>query len=129
MQVTDEMVTRFLNWPLPKSVCPDACVMNTEYPHRVGTNLLTAIEARQMLEYILTPEPKVTILINGTRKLQSPATVRGLELKVIAGMPCHHVVFRESPNGPGEDEYFNDFATIVLRDGDEIMIVPDRNPK
>jgi hypothetical protein len=51
--VTDEMVTRFLNWKLPASVLPDPCVMDTEYPHRVGTNLLTADEARQMLEHVL----------------------------------------------------------------------------
>jgi hypothetical protein len=53
IEVTEEMVTRFLNWPLPKSVRPDPCVMDTEYPHRIGTNLLTADEARQMLEYVL----------------------------------------------------------------------------
>lgn len=67
--VTDAMVDRFLSWPLPKSVCSDLCVTSQEYPHpRCGTNLLTAVEARQMLEHVLvafapspplrsTPEP------------------------------------------------------------------------
>lgn len=55
MRVTDEMVDRFLNWPLPQSVCSDGCVTNPNYPHqRIGTNLLTADEARQMLEYVLS---------------------------------------------------------------------------
>lgn len=57
MKITDEMVDRFLAWKLPKSVLPDACVMDREYPHRIGTNLLTADEARQMLEHVLGSMP------------------------------------------------------------------------
>jgi hypothetical protein len=49
----DKMVDRFLSWPLPSSVCSDACVVQRGYPHRIGTNLLTADEARQMLEHVL----------------------------------------------------------------------------
>lgn len=52
--VTEAMVNRFLSWPLPASVCSDLCVTRTDYPHsRIGTNLLTADEARQMLEHVL----------------------------------------------------------------------------
>jgi hypothetical protein len=47
------MVDRFLSWPLPESVCSDPCVMQGGMRGRVGTNLLTADEARQMLEYVL----------------------------------------------------------------------------
>ncbi len=46
-------VNRFLGWPLPASVRPDGCVMDTDYPNRAGTNLLTADEARAMFEYCL----------------------------------------------------------------------------
>jgi len=53
MKITEEMLSRFLAWPLPKSVLPDACVMNRDYPYRVGTHLLTADEARQMLGHVL----------------------------------------------------------------------------
>ena len=58
-RVTDAMVNRFLIWPLPESVCSDECVTRTggewtpEYPKRTGTNLLTADEARQMLDWVL----------------------------------------------------------------------------
>ena len=58
----DELVNRFLSWPLPDSVCSDLCVTDIEwskkysYP-RSGTNLLTAAEARQMFEYLF-PELK-----------------------------------------------------------------------
>lgn len=53
----DRLVNRFLAWPLPKSVCSDACVTDKDYPHpRSGTNLLTADEARQMLEHVLATE-------------------------------------------------------------------------
>ncbi len=49
----DRMVDSFLAWPLPESVCPDECVMDQKYPHRTGTNLLTAPEAKQMIEHLL----------------------------------------------------------------------------
>lgn len=65
MTVTDEMVNRFLAWPLPASVNCDPCATQPNYPHdRVGTNLLTAIEARQMLEHVLataSPESNQTL--------------------------------------------------------------------
>jgi hypothetical protein len=48
------LVDRFLAWPLPESVCADLCATEQGYPHRIGTNLLSAEEARQMLEYLLT---------------------------------------------------------------------------
>lgn len=49
----DKMVDSFLAWPLPDSVCSDLCVTKPAYQNRSGTNLLTATEARQMLEHIL----------------------------------------------------------------------------
>lgn len=49
----DKLVDRFLAWSLPKSVCSDFCVTEPNYPHdRVGTNLLTAHETKQMFEYL-----------------------------------------------------------------------------
>ena len=53
------LVDRFLKWKLPASVCSDTCVSRSGYPfERIGTSLLTADEARQMLEYVLTEETK-----------------------------------------------------------------------
>lgn len=56
--VTDEMVSRFLTWRLPDDFAPDCGVSFTKPNHPtswpVGTNLLTAIQARQMLEYVLS---------------------------------------------------------------------------
>lgn len=50
----DEMVNRFLMWPLPKSVCADLCATDKDYKFpRSGTNLLTADEARAMFEHVL----------------------------------------------------------------------------
>lgn len=66
MQVTDEMVNRFLIWPLPKTFAPDNGIKFTPPPERapgysawwpIGTNLLTATEARAMLEHVLKSEP------------------------------------------------------------------------
>jgi hypothetical protein len=59
MKVTDEMVSRFLCWPLPKTFSPDCCIaFDRESASRLptwpmGTNLLNADEARQMLEHVL----------------------------------------------------------------------------
>lgn len=48
------LVDRFLRWPLPESVYPDAGKFDpVNNRWRSGTNLLTAEEARQMLEYVL----------------------------------------------------------------------------
>lgn len=50
------LVDRFLMWPLPKSVCSDTCVSDKDYKFpRSGTNLLTADEARQMIEHLIDP--------------------------------------------------------------------------
>jgi hypothetical protein len=49
----NKLVDRFLSWPLPESVCSDLTVTFPGRPHRTGTNLLTAIEAKQMLEHVL----------------------------------------------------------------------------
>lgn len=50
----NEMVDRFLRWPLPKSVCSDLCVTDSKYQYpRFGTSLLSATEAKAMLEYVL----------------------------------------------------------------------------
>ncbi len=53
----DKMVDRFLAWPLPFSVCADLIATRQEYG-RIGTNLLSAIEARQMLEHVLAMTPE-----------------------------------------------------------------------
>lgn len=50
--VTPDMVDRFLTWPLPFSVCADLCATH-QSDGRTGTNLLTALEARAMLEHVL----------------------------------------------------------------------------
>ena len=47
------LVDRFLSWKLPPSVRPDECVLDQKYPHRTGTNLLTADEAMQMLQHVV----------------------------------------------------------------------------
>jgi len=57
-QSLDEfLVDRFLTWPLPRSVCSDQCCCVSDYPNRVGTNLLTADEARQMIRYLFGSLP------------------------------------------------------------------------
>lgn len=60
----DQMVDRFLCWELPKDFAPDCGIsfdsrqddeLNKNKTWPVGTNLLTAEQARQMFQYV-TPE-------------------------------------------------------------------------
>lgn len=48
----ETMVDRFLSWQLPKSVCADLCA-TTPKEGRYGTNLLSASEAKEMIEHLL----------------------------------------------------------------------------
>jgi len=63
--VTEEMLTRFLSWKLPSDFMPDAGitfkrVYNETSPYGpsvhepTGTNLFTAVQARAMLEHVLS---------------------------------------------------------------------------
>lgn len=53
----DKMVDRFLTWPLPKDFAPDCGIsfIENRSPHcwPVGTNLLTAEQARAMVKHML----------------------------------------------------------------------------
>lgn len=51
----DSMVDDFLRWPLPDSVCADGCATK-QGPGRVGTNLLSAVEAKQMFTDVVAPK-------------------------------------------------------------------------
>lgn len=64
--VTDEMVSRFLCWSLPKDFCPDGGVnfdgrgrystgYETSWP--IGTNLFTARQAKELLEHVISRAP------------------------------------------------------------------------
>lgn len=50
MAISDDMVSRFLTWPVPADVYPDG---TPGIPGRTGTNLMTAPQARAMLEHVL----------------------------------------------------------------------------
>ena len=60
--VTDDMVNRFLGWQLPKDFHPDGGISfdgrkddewNKDKTWPIGTNLLTAYQARAMLEHVI----------------------------------------------------------------------------
>ena len=56
--VGDAMVSRFLAWPVPADVYPDGVPGKDG---RTGTNLMTAQQARQMLEHVVQPEDDVPL--------------------------------------------------------------------
>lgn len=59
-----KLVSRFLSWKLPKNFSPDAGIAFEPYESQsfdgpfwpIGTNLLDAEQAREMLEHVLQPE-------------------------------------------------------------------------
>lgn len=55
-QLRDLLVDRFLRWPLPRDFAPDGGISFTRIPNHqpVGTNLLTADQARGMIDFLLT---------------------------------------------------------------------------
>lgn len=63
MKVTDNMVSRFLTWKLPSDFSPDNGVWFNPLQHMscwpTGTNLLTATQARQMLEHVFADDELV----------------------------------------------------------------------
>lgn len=48
-----KMVDAFLTWTLPDDVCVDAIACQAGHPHRTGTTLLTAAQARAMFQHVL----------------------------------------------------------------------------
>lgn len=68
------LVDRFLTWPLPEGTCADPCACNPTYPSRTGTNLLTADQARQMLEHVLQPARQQEPAFYTTEEGHQPVT-------------------------------------------------------
>lgn len=68
-EALERMVSRFLCWKLPKDFAPDAGILFTPSEHQahaydtphwpVGTNLLTATQAREMLCHVLGVTPNL----------------------------------------------------------------------
>ena len=54
--VNDAMVSRFLTWPVPADVYPDGV---SGKDGRTGTNLMTAQQARKMLEHVVRSDDDV----------------------------------------------------------------------
>jgi hypothetical protein len=47
------MVDRFLQWPLPTDFAPDGGIFFDGKSHPIGTNLLTATQAKEMFRHVL----------------------------------------------------------------------------
>lgn len=94
--VTDEMVARFLGWKLPADFAPDCGITfepvgnkGTRFEYRfepVGTNLLTAVQAREMLEYVLA-----TGAPTAQQPLDGPANNAGVATGSRNGPPSESV--------------------------------------
>ena len=54
-ELLEAMTNAFLRWPLPESVCADPCATKHSDKNRIGTNLLTAVEAKQMFRELVLP--------------------------------------------------------------------------
>lgn len=76
MKTMEELVSRFLSWNLPGDVSVDPCAMALDYPHRTGTNLLTADQARQMLEHVFGENDREAALLFAALKVCVDAMLR-----------------------------------------------------
>lgn len=88
-----QMVNAFLGWKLPKDFAPDAGISfkptkpyegdelgNSWWP--IGTNLLTADQARQMLTEVVRPDMEAVCLMESTANM-----LRGMTLD--PAIPAH----------------------------------------
>lgn len=82
-QITDEMVSRFLAWSVPRHFYPDCYITfdrekASQSPHSwpTGTNLLTAEQARAMLEHVIGKqyEPHEQRVLDEKAELDTKAT-------------------------------------------------------
>ncbi len=71
-----QLAERFLRWPLPDSVCTDLCATK-QGPNRVGTNLLSFIEAKQMMKDVVLPvlAPLVVMCCESTERANKELNV------------------------------------------------------
>jgi len=72
----DKLVDRFLCWKLPENFCPDCGISFTPFHPNgttrfepVGTNLLTADQAKQMLSEVAPPDEEVIELMEATANM------------------------------------------------------------
>lgn len=104
MKVTDEMLTRFLGWPLPKDFAPDCGVsfdgrkdddFNKNKTWPTGTNLLNAAQARAMLEYVFHTQPQPLSLEQCKSLLREHLNVEisGDDLLLIRKVEHSHGIF------------------------------------
>lgn len=74
-----QLVVAFLAWPLPDSVKCDPCALEGGCG-RIGTNLLTAVEARQMFEHVLT---KCSLEIRDSGDPEEDCTTFGIPTRIL----------------------------------------------
>jgi len=102
----DEMVNKFLGWKLPENFTPDAGIAFKPFDHQrynsphwpIGTNLLTADQAKAMLKYVA---------FDTITELQSHINVLREDLLTIS-VTMPQVVLPPRPNMEVNLEYFNE---------------------
>jgi hypothetical protein len=73
----DKMVDRFLGWRLPDDFAPDGSISFNHAPDAMGheptwptgTNLLTAVQAKQMFSEVVQPDEEMLELMEGTANM------------------------------------------------------------
>jgi len=113
------LAERFCAAPLPDSVCADLCATR-QGPNRTGTNLLSVIEAEQVLRYVLSTETVALVEPRpGTHKLED--LVFAAYTRCPCGLGMAHV------KGCGGFSYW-DCSGILMGTADETMKHTDKLP-
>jgi hypothetical protein len=113
------LVDRFLAWKLPETLAADPCVTQPNTLHRTGTSLLTAPEARQMLEHVLGLNDQHPLVTEDQATLTLAVAIADdaarSDIEIYAawkqvgtengarGYPIYSLTEIKSPSTPGED--------------------------
>lgn len=89
LPVTEELVNRFLMWPVPADVYPDG---TPGLPGRTGTNLLSAPQAQKMLEHVLQPVQVPTQVNQDVAELLRLASLIDLRFQSMNSVPVEKAV-------------------------------------
>lgn len=131
--IPQEMVDRFLSWPLPKGFSPDCGVSfdgrgkdarGYEKQWPVGTNLLSADQAREMLEYVVTPTLRYErLLLSNAEKevaeLSAPPSDQPAGAVVV---PIHQLEhWAEYWNGNANEKSMTDALEHILDEIDAVL--------
>ena len=131
--IPQEMVERFLSWPLPIGFSPDCGIsfdgrgkdaMGYEKQWPVGTNLFSAEQARNMLEYVVAPTLRYErLLLSNAEKeiaaLSAPHSASQPDTVAVPREQLEH--WAEYWNGSANEKAMSNALEHILDEVDDLL--------